>query len=508
MLLLGLYLAVAAVLPTFAVADTGRFWFIADFHYDPSYLRPHQPGKVCDSLGVGVDPPENPGPWGDHSCDPPWRTINSSVYAMRAIDPNPDFILRGGDDVPHVDRDALNYTAWTVVSLLSNVTRLLEEVFPGVPVYSSLGNHDYWIKNQLPDTPNDVYNDVAALWLSGVGQDAVDTFRRGGYYSALLRRGLRVIGLNTNLWYGRNHVTEGEDDPAGQFAWLEQVLQQARRNVERSSQNCPRDRSNLVCGTDGNKVTEGEDDPAGQLAWLEETLQQARRNVERVYIIGHVAPGTHERIYTKRDFRPNHNKRYIGIVRKYADVISGQMFAHEHYDTFRMFYDEEGAPISTVFLSPAITPWMRRNNPAFRQYVYDRITGELQDYLQYYANLTKANRLQLTDLDWQLEYQATVDYGITDVNAVSMETLRKSLNEVPSEAFEKYYKHNSVGVDFVYGSCVGNCRAAQLCSTYRVDYDEYDACWKGSVGGVKGQNADRMLTMLALPVMAIVYHLV
>ncbi|XP_019646351.1 PREDICTED: acid sphingomyelinase-like phosphodiesterase 3b [Branchiostoma belcheri] len=461
LLLSGLYLAVAAVLPTLTVADTGRFWFIADFHYDPSYMRPHRPGKVCDSLGVGMDPPANPGPWGDYSCDPPWRTINSSIFAMKAIDPNPDFILRGGDDVPHVDRGALNYTSRTVVSLLSNVTRLLEEVFPGVPVYSSLGNHDYWIKNQLPDTPNDVYNDVATLWLSGVGQDAMDTFRRGGYYSAPLRRGLRVIGLNTNLWYGRNQVTEGEDDPAGQFAWLE------------------------------------------------ETLQQARQNVERVYIIGHVAPGTHERIYTKRDFRPNHNKRYIGIVRKYADVISGQMFAHEHYDTFRMFYDEEGAPISTVFLSPAITPWMRRNNPAFRQYVYNRDTGELQDYLQYYANLTKANRLQLTDLDWQLEYQATVDYGIDDVNPVSMETLRKSLNEVPSDAFEKYYKHNSVGVDYVYGSCIGNCRAAQLCSTYRVDYDEYDVCWKGTVAGVTCQNlADVMLTVLALAVMAVVCHLV
>eukprot|EP00058_Branchiostoma_floridae_P018145 XP_002603634.1 hypothetical protein BRAFLDRAFT_101365 [Branchiostoma floridae] len=452
------WFAVVAVLPVLALADTGRFWFITDIHYDPSYMRPHQPGRVCDSLGPGMEPPGNPGPWGDHDCDPPWRTINSSVYAMKAIDPNPDFILRGGDDVPHVDRASLNYTARTVVTLLSNITQLLEEVFPGVPVYSSLGNHDYWIKNQLPDTPNDVYNDVATLWLSGAGQDAMDTFRRGGYYRAPLRPGLRVVGLNTNLFYGRNLVTEGEDDPAGQFAWLEQQL------------------------------------------------EQARGNMEKVYIIGHVPPGTHERIYTKRDFRPNHNKRYITIVRKYADVISGQMFAHEHFDTFRMIYDEQGAPVSTVFLSPAITPWMQRNNPAFRQYVYERTTGELQDYLQYYANLTKANRLQLADLDWQLEYQATVDYGIADVTPVSMETLRNSLNAVPSDAFEKYYRHNSVGVD--YGSCVEDCRAAQLCSTYKVDYDEYDVCWQARVGGVRGHRADGVLTLLALAVMGFVRHLV
>eukprot|EP00058_Branchiostoma_floridae_P005600 XP_002591088.1 hypothetical protein BRAFLDRAFT_69356 [Branchiostoma floridae] len=412
------WLAVVVALPVLALSDTGRFWFITDIHYDPSYLRPHQPGRVCDSLGPGMDPPANPGPWGDHDCDPPWRTINSSVYAMKAIDPNPDFILRGGDDVPHVDRASLNYTARTVVTLLSNITQLLEEVFPGVPVYSSLG----------------------------------------GYYSAPLRAGLRVIGLNTNLLYGRNLVTEGQDDPAGQFAWLEQQL------------------------------------------------EQARGNMEKVYIIGHVPPGTHERIYTKRDFRPNHNKRYIAIVRKYADVISGQMFAHEHFDTFRMIYDEQGAPISTVFLSPAITPWMRRNNPAFRQYLYERTTGELQDYLQYYANLTKANDLQLTDLDWQLEYQATVDYGIPDVTPVSMETLRNSLNEVPSGAFEKYYKHNSVGVD--YGLCVEDCRAAQLCSTYRVDYDEYDVCWQARVGGVRGHRADGVLNVLALAVMGVVRHLV
>lgn len=46
----------------------------------------------------------------------------------------------------------------------------------------------------------------------------------GGYYSQVISPGLRIISLNTILWYIPNDFTEKMGDPANQFKWLEEVL--------------------------------------------------------------------------------------------------------------------------------------------------------------------------------------------------------------------------------------------------------------------------------------------
>ena len=57
----------------------------------------------------------------------------------------------------------------------------------------------------------------------------------GGYYSLKTKTGMRVIGLNTNLYYTTNKQVGNPPypDPADQFVWLEQTLQSARTNKEK-----------------------------------------------------------------------------------------------------------------------------------------------------------------------------------------------------------------------------------------------------------------------------------
>lgn len=57
----------------------------------------------------------------------------------------------------------------------------------------------------------------------------------GGYYSTLIRPGLRVIGLNTNLLYSQNKLTGKSADPAQQFQWMTTKLIDARKNNEKVS---------------------------------------------------------------------------------------------------------------------------------------------------------------------------------------------------------------------------------------------------------------------------------
>ena len=44
--------------------------------------------------------------------------------------------------------------------------------------------------------------------------------------------GLRILALNTNLYYTSDKVTANMSDPADQFVWMESVLKQSRRNHE------------------------------------------------------------------------------------------------------------------------------------------------------------------------------------------------------------------------------------------------------------------------------------
>lgn len=62
----------------------------------------------------------------------------------------------------------------------------------------------------------------------------------------------------------------------------------------------------------------------------------------QVFIIGHVPPGAFERAPRKKWFYPQFNKRYIAVVLKHADVITGHFLAHQHCDSFKIFYDNKG----------------------------------------------------------------------------------------------------------------------------------------------------------------------
>ena len=74
----------------------GSFWQVTDFHYDKTYEFPTVPDKICNSQTPNTQKPKRSGKWGNYLCDAPWRLINSSVFAMKVIESNPDFIIWTG----------------------------------------------------------------------------------------------------------------------------------------------------------------------------------------------------------------------------------------------------------------------------------------------------------------------------------------------------------------------------------------------------------------------------
>ncbi|XP_069559946.1 acid sphingomyelinase-like phosphodiesterase 3b isoform X1 [Brachyistius frenatus] len=412
-----------------ALALSGNFWHITDLHWDPTYERSDTPELVCASSGKR--PAASAGKFGDYVCDSPWHLINSSVYAMRKILPDPDFIVWTGDDTPHVPNEDLGEEA--VAHIISNLTHIINEVFPHTKVYSALGNHDYHPKNQLPAAPNYIYDQIAEMWQGWLDPKSRETFKRGGYYTEKLLNltGFRMLVLNTNLYYDQNKLTQDTDDPADQFKWADRVL------------------------------------------------TKAANDKEKVYIIGHVPPGFFEKKRSKQWFTPKFNQRYLDLIEKHHSVIIGQFFGHHHTDSFRMFYNTEGSPISTMFLSPGVTPWKTTlpgvvdgaNNPGIRVFEYDTQTLLVKDVVTYFLNLTRANAA--TTGRWEKEYRLTESFRVPDASPASMHHV---LERIANEGcyLQKYYDFNSVSYDLT--ECDRDCRADHVCAAREVDFNRYEHC--------------------------------
>ncbi|XP_060573306.1 acid sphingomyelinase-like phosphodiesterase 3a [Ruditapes philippinarum] len=207
------------------ISDTGYFWHITDFHYDFTY---HGRQLSCNKTNV----PDNVGQFGDFWCDSPWLLVNSSVRAMADIKSDVDFVLWTGDTVLHGKNEDLSYDI--NAGILENVTEVIKTTLPGVPVYATFGNHDYFPNNQFPPNNNLLYNDTLNRWKSWLDDPSQhDNFRKGAYYTKKTRYGLRIVALNTNLYYTSNKAILNYTDPADQIAWLNSTLTQAKTNKEK-----------------------------------------------------------------------------------------------------------------------------------------------------------------------------------------------------------------------------------------------------------------------------------
>ncbi|XP_007892997.2 acid sphingomyelinase-like phosphodiesterase 3b isoform X1 [Callorhinchus milii] len=411
----------------FLSGDEGQFWHISDIHWDPDYKVTDDPNAVCPSSSKPV---QDAGKWGNYLCDANWDLINTTIYTMGELLPNPDFILWTGDDTPHVADQQLGEEA--VLRIIGNLTQLIQQVFPDTKVYSALGNHDFHPKNQFPGFHHSIYNKTAELWASWLNKSSVATFTRGAFYSEKLVGSdkQRIIVLNTNLYYTSNKLNADVSDPAGQFEWLEETL------------------SNAVTGK------------------------------EKVYIIGHLPPGLFEKKRSQFWFRKHFNKKYIQIIQKYHIVIAGQFFGHHHTDSFRMFYNDSGSPIGVMFLAPGITPWKTTlpgvengaNNPGIRVFKYDKETMIIKDMMTYYFDLALANA---GAPNWKLLYTLKGAFGVADGSPGSMQKAVDWLYQ-DSNHLQEYYNYNSVNYDLA--KCDFNCRIDHICAIKEVDFDKYEQC--------------------------------
>lgn len=81
------------------------------------------------------------------------------------------------DNIPHIKDEHLSYDLNAMV--LQNLTDILSTL--NIPIYPTLGNHDYWPTDQFPADNNKLYNATWDRWKEWIG----DTLQEVGFKKGL-----------------------------------------------------------------------------------------------------------------------------------------------------------------------------------------------------------------------------------------------------------------------------------------------------------------------------------
>lgn len=165
-----------------------------------------------------------------------------------------------------------------------------------------------------------LYETVADdVWSQWIGKESRKTFKKGGYYSALIRPNLKVVVLNTN-----------------------------------------------ICDRENYWIAYSPFDPDGQLKWLIDQLGDAESRGISVMMLGHVPPSNCYLSWFSN---------YLAIVNRYREVIAGLYFGHTHKEEVLVYYEQSKSgdqpyPVIPVYIAGSITTYSALN-PSYRIYELD-----------------------------------------------------------------------------------------------------------------------------------------
>ncbi|XP_046446656.1 sphingomyelin phosphodiesterase-like [Daphnia pulex] len=422
-----------------AGSPTVKVLHLADIHWDPEYLAGSNAecgDPLCcrETSGEVVNVTAAAGYWGDYrTCDLPWYLVENAVSQMAALHPDVAYIIWTGDLTPH---DVWSTAKDENIMIIDRLMTLIQQQFPGVPVYPTLGNHEsHPVNTFAPPEITDVelntawlYDEADKQWARWLPAEVSATIRYGGFYTALVQPGLRIVSMNMNYCYTLNYWTYFKSQ-----------------------------------------------DPASSLLWLSQILEEAELNGEKVHILSHIPPGN-------GDCWTIFSREFARIINRFESTVAAQFYGHTHKDEYKIFYDtvDVARPVNVAFIAPSLTTYSKLN-PGYRTYTVDgprtNSTWAVLDINTYIMNLTDSN-LKGSEVDpvWFELYQAKQEYGLDDLSPQSMDTLFQRM--VTDDAlFQLYFKNYHKNADQVVAEgCTGRCRSNMLCRIVTTDIADQSKC--------------------------------
>ena len=205
-------------------ALSGIFLQLTDTHLLRGYREGTDPDQDCIA-GTG-----SAGEFGDYDCDASYALKNFTRDTLKQRK-KPDFILYTGDHIAITDpNESMEDAKWYIRDAAQLLSDIRDAYGPDVRVFPMVGNHDSYPAFQFPESgPYWVYDTAAEAWKDFLQPDSLKTVRQGGYYTELIEPGLRIVVVNTAMYYFSNDMfPTSVVDPGGQLAWLRSVLQKAK----------------------------------------------------------------------------------------------------------------------------------------------------------------------------------------------------------------------------------------------------------------------------------------
>ncbi|KAJ7110353.1 Metallo-dependent phosphatase [Mycena crocata] len=423
---------------------------LSDFHLDPRYATGAEAnctsGLCCRKHNVNTASPNAtlfPAPrFGAYKCDTPMALVMAAVEAIPPLTGTEksgfSFSIYTGDLVSHdpdnqLSRDYVEYTETILYDLF-------KRTLGSGPMYAVLGNHDSY--NQAQDAHHAIggklatqfswnYDHLASLWQheKWLPEAAVELAR--AHYSAFMVKrqdGLRVISLNTDMWYKANYF---------------------------------------------NYINLDTPDNSGMLRFLTDELQDAEDAGDRVWIIGHVLSG-----WDGSNPLVNPTDLFYQIVDRFSPhVIANIFFGHTHEDQASIFYANNateinaGNALTTSWMGPSITP-LTNLNSGFRMYEVDSATFDIMDAYTWRSDVNTYPSLdgQLEfGPSYALEYSTRDTYGPSVAGWSANDPLNATWWHLVTEAMEA---NSSLVTTFnelqgkssvLSPTCTGECAAAKIC---------------------------------------------
>ncbi|KAL1391554.1 hypothetical protein pipiens_003132 [Culex pipiens pipiens] len=397
---------------------------ITDLHYDPKYQMGYnavcnRPACCRNDQGIPEDPSEQAGRWGDYrDCDSPWDAIEDVIDHVAEFHPDAAYIYHTGDMIDHgVWETSIGHNIGAMNRIYSKLIR----TFPDTPVLNILGNHEAHPTNVFapsinvrPDFSMDwLYRFSADLWGHWLPQSTRHTIQQGGFYTYLIRPGLRVVALNNQDCYTFNWW----------ILWRPDYL-------------------------------------ANQMQWLHDVLLVAEQNNEKVHILAHIpyaSSGSTFRI-CQREFRR--------ILERFHDTISAQFHGHTHRDEFNVFYSRESPEHAiNVAWNGGSTTAFSDINPNYIVYYVDPETYQVTDFESYIFNLTDANLTPDRRPDWFKLYSFAEEFDMHNLSPAEADRMVKRLGTPAGrDELYRYWQFKvKLGDPSLEAGCDENCLLNHLC---------------------------------------------
>jgi sphingomyelin phosphodiesterase acid-like 3 len=385
---------------------------ISDLHFDPFHdpgkaqLLAHTPVAQWEAVLKSPPSPDQAEAFDDlqkkchaRGVDTPYPLLAAAFQGMHARQADPDFITITGDLIAHgfdcrygalVQAQTPQEYADFVANTIQFVVEQLRGVFPGVPIYISLGNNDTDCGDYKLNTNSAFLARVGSIVADALPpqarRHAQAQFAAGGYYTANMAPPMldaRVIVLN-DVFFSPKY-----------------------KNCAKAADPAP---------------------AAAEIVWLGQQLAQAHEDGQNVWVMGHIPPGVdvYATVKNLADVCGSGSAEMFmdsakidGLLTQYADTVRLGLFAHTHMDEIRLVTPdgggaEQGVPLKLV---PSISP-VDGNNPSFTVAKVEPSTATLKDFDVFVgSNQTGAG------ITWSEDYDFDRAYGQTSFTAATVATV-------------------------------------------------------------------------------------